>query len=381
MAALIGIDLSPVICRIVDVDVQRAMNGLRPTRLRRFSVLQQATPEMTAALAALHGRSAAVVVWGAPSDHRQVMVSDGNYLIMRREATRALALAGVDTRGALIDIARAPFDDNDTRRRPVVVAVASGAAVQAAIAPLREAGIDIKVIATPATALASLARARRFLTTSPQSGCGASPSVQVDAYVAIEESATCIALLRDGTLAAARELSWGFLERRRYPRRREDIAVRIVEELSEFLTTVGGSVASLRKVVLCGGAAELGSIAADLTKRFDVEVEPLLEPFGFATALDAAIVERCADLWMAWAVAVDQQTPLNLIHLRRRQFAQARFARAAVAAGIVVGVGLAWEAARCALRTELVPAVHNEATVRPTATLQQPPYGAAENLK
>jgi len=380
MAALIGIELSPTICRIVDVDVRRSKSGLKPSQLRRFSILQQDTPEMTAALAGLRGRSAAVVVWGAPSDHRQVMVTDGNYAAMRREASRALAMAGVDTRGALIDIARAPFNaESDTRRRPVVVVLASSAAVQAAIAPLQRAGIDIKLIATPATALASLARVRRLLAENAATRSG-DDTPRIDAYVAVEESATCIALLRDGALVAARELSWGFLERR-YPRRREDMALRFADELSEFLATVGGSIQSVRQIAVCGGAPELRSLAADLTQRFGIEVESLDVPFGFANPLDAGTLQRCADLWMAWAVAVDQQAPLSLIHSRQLQAAHARFARAAVAAGIVVGVGLAWEAARCALRAAPAPPTHHAVSQRPVETLQHTASGAHENLR
>jgi hypothetical protein len=351
MAAHIGIELSVGVCRIVDIDVRRTKTGLESTRVQSFSVLQSGSSELASCLLALRGRSAAVVVWGAPGDHRQVMVTAGRYDAMRMEASRALALAGVETRGAMVDIARAPSAAGHATRRPVVVALANGAAVTAAVRPLRAAGIDIRTVATPATALASLARARRRLARTRAASVPAHGRVGiVEAYVAIEESATCITLLREGTLVAARELSWGFHEGRRGQiRRMEDIAVRFADELGEFLTAVGGSLESIRQVTLCGGAPDLRTVAAVMTERFDIEVEPLDEPFGIDGTLDASTRERCADMWMAWAAAADQPAPLSLLHARQRQAAHGRFARAAIAAGVMVGVGLGWQAAHSPL--------------------------------
>src|SRR4051812_25462441 len=126
--ARIGIELSSGVCRIVEIDRPRAAAPSGAPRVRQFSVFMQGSAELTAALAALRGRAAHVVGWGALGDHRQVMVTTGSYDAMRREAGRALALAGVDTRGALIDIARAPWSGAATsRRRPVVVALADAA--------------------------------------------------------------------------------------------------------------------------------------------------------------------------------------------------------------------------------------------------------------
>jgi hypothetical protein len=69
---------------------------------------------------------------------------------------------------------------------------------------------------------------------------------------------------------------------------------------------------------------------------------------------------------VAWAAAVDQQTPLSLLHSRQLQATQARFARAAVAAGIIVGVGVAWQATRCALHSAPVAQTHRTVDARPT---------------
>ena len=61
--------------------------------------------ETEAKLAMLRKASAAVVVWGVPSDHRQVMVTDGSYERMRRDALASLARVGIETSGVLADIA------------------------------------------------------------------------------------------------------------------------------------------------------------------------------------------------------------------------------------------------------------------------------------
>ncbi len=359
MAAQIGIELSAGVCRIVDVHVRRSRNGLTTTRVRRFSVFPQGTPETATALAALRGQPAAVVVWGVPGDHRQVMVTAGSYDSMRREARRALALAGVETRGAMLDIARAPTVVDAGPRQPVVVALANGSAVRAAVEPLRAAGIEITTLATPATALVSLARARRRCVESDSKlhalradGTDHRP-VFVDAYVAIEESGTCITLLRDGALVASRELSWGFQTGRRgEPRRREDIACRLVDEFASFMTTVGGSMRSVRRATLCGGAPDLHGVATIVAAQFDVDVVALDAPFGIDDTSDAEAVNRCADLWMAWAVAVDARAPLSLVHPRHRKAVQTRLARVAIAAGIVAGIGLGYEVARPLLRVD-----------------------------
>ena len=360
LAAHLGIELSPGICRIIDAEVRRGRDGMETTRVRRFSVLSRVSDDCTAALAALRGRRARVLVWGAPGDHRQVMVTAGGYESMRLEARRALSLAGVETRGAMIDIAPAPVPIDADSRRPVVVALANGAAVRAAVAPLRAAGIDITAIATPAATLASLARARRHFASradepvSSPAGPGL-PAVSVDAWVAIEESATCIALLRDGALVAARELSWGFLAGRRgEPRRVEDIASRLIDECAAFITSAGGSMRSVRQMTLCGGATPLRTVAAIVRAQFGIDVLPLHAPLDVRMQVDDEQAAQCADMWMAWATAVDSRAQLSLLRLGQRRLARTRLARAAVAAGIAAGVIAGYEAVRPLLRA--VPA-------------------------
>lgn len=355
MAARIGIELSPSAWRVVELDViaTRGKPGPMATRVRRFDALRPGDPETAAALASLRRRDASVIVWGAPGDHRQVMVTAGRYEAMRAEATRSLGIAGVETRRALVDIARAPLTlsaapGSDARspatRRPVVAALASGIAVRAAIQPLLAAGIHVCRVATPATALTSLARLHR-------TQIGRRSEWAIEAYIALEEMATCITVLRGGTLVAARELSWGFAEGRRGDlRRAEDVAGVLADELGDFLATIGGSLGSIDRAVLCGGFPDLRGVAGLLHECSGVEVEPLDALFAIdQSGTPAACRERAADLRMAWAVAADAAAPLNLLHSRQRHAAQTRFARAAVAAGIIAGVGLGWGAAQSIL--------------------------------
>lgn len=375
MAAQIGIELSPGVCRLVDLETRRADGLVRVKRVRRFAVLPRDGEEMQTALAGLRGRSASVVVWGIPADHRQVMVTAGSYEAMRREAKRALSMAGVETRGALIDIARAPAPaaPERTRRRPVVAVLVDGAAAAEALRPLRAAGINVETLATPATALLSLARTRRAAgEPAVAAEVGESAAVVVDAWVALEDFSTGIALLRDGALVAARELSWGFrVGRRGNLRDREDVAVRFADELAEFLMTTGGSLHSVRRLTLCGGAPDLRTLAALVTERLGVPVEALDEPFGIEGELHPFVRDRCADMWMSLAVVVDRAAPLNLLHAQRIRAVHARFARAAVAAGIMVGVGLGWQAAQCPLlRAEPLSSPHR---VAPARSLPRPP--------
>lgn len=348
MTSQIGIELSVAACRIVEVDVPRSgAAGRALTRVRRYAVLPAAGPETSAAFRALRGRRAAVIVWGAPGDHRQVMVTAGRYDAMRAEATRSLAQAGVDTHRVLVDIARAPDAGYATAtRRPVVVALASANAIRAALEPLVAAGIRVKTVGTPATALASLARLRRRLQPS-------GVHEHIEAYVALEEMSTCVAVMRSGTLVAAHELRWGFAHNGLRLRPAREVAARLAHDLAEFLAAIGGSATSLDQLTVCGGFPELRSVGALLTERLDIEVEPVDAPFGVdesqLTEAPEAFRERIAGLRMAWAVAVDTTAPLSLLHARDVGRTQAHLARAAVAAGVVAGVWLGWQAAQSPL--------------------------------
>src|SRR5882762_7995499 len=188
MATRLGIELSPAACRIVEIEGGSAFRRRqRDTRVVSFSVLPPSGPETQAKLASLRERSAAVIVWGATSEHRQVMVTGGSHESMRAEAIDALTAA---------------------------------TEVSAALRPLRNAGIRLRTVATPAVALGSLARLRR----------ASSVPGTIEAYVALESTDTCLALVRDGVLVAARERAWGYVDHTspfNTPRRLGEVASRL----------------------------------------------------------------------------------------------------------------------------------------------------------
>ena len=342
MATRLGIELSPTACRLVEIDASARLRPAAGTRVRSFAVMPPSGPDTDALLASMKGKSAAVVVWSAASDHRQVIVTDARYETMRSEALQALATAGVPTRGVAADIAAVEGHAPRRSRRPVVVALADASLIAAEIDPLVRAGIRVRSVVTPAVALASIARARRA--TSAQAG--------IEAYVVIEESTTCVALMREGVLTIARELNWGFVADAVSGdiRPRADIASRLAIELDQFFDALGRSAKSATQVCVCGGVPDLRSMTVPLMERLDVEVEPLDSLFGIKAAglpePEDEFRDRIAELRMAWAAAADWPPYINLLRTRRREETKRRFAAAAVVAGVAAGLGGAWGIAR-----------------------------------
>src|SRR5437762_1729247 len=341
MTTHLGIELSPGACRIVEIDARSSPWTPRrgATRVRSFAVLPASGADTDAKLASLGGKPAAVIVWNASSEHRQVVITGGSYEAMRAEALASLASVGLQTRGVLADIAPAGGRPKRGIRQPVVVTLASSADVSAALQPLHAAGIRVRAVTTPAGALGSLARLRRAT---------AVPGT-IEAYVALEESVTAVALVRDTILIAAHELPWGYLEPGAGAlsvRPREEIARRLGDAITEFVASVGGEPHDIGQVCVAGGMPELRSMTAPLVERLDVEAEPLDSLFG----IDAAHLpepadefrDRGAELRLAWAAAADWPPAINLLRARRRQVSRTMLSRAAVAAGIVAGLAGGW---------------------------------------
>ena len=371
MATRVGIELSPAACRIIEIEgglpwVRRAPE----TRVLSFEILPPAGPETLAKLKALRKRSVAAVVWGVPTDHRQVIVSNRSYETMRREALAALAAAGIDTRGVLADIAPVSEGNDRSPRRPVTVALAASAPMMAALTSLTNLGIRVRSVLTPAAALTSLARTRRMFAVRGS----------IEAYVALDTTATCIALVRDGALITARELSWGYVDdvRRAEPRRLDDIVGRLAGELSEFVGAIGASASAVSQVCVCGGLPDLRSMTARLTEKLDIEVEPLdsldsLDPEPLLERADD-FRERCAELRVAWAAATDWPPAINLLRARKRQATKTALSRAAIIAGAAAGLGIGWQVQQSAWWRSRTPkpAARTASNVRPPVAATPP---------
>jgi len=340
MATRVGIDLSPASCRVVEIDAAPAWRRHKgETRVRSFAVLPPSGPETRAKLESLRKRHAAVVVWDGPSDHRQVTVTRGSYESMRADAFGALAAAGLQTRGVWADISPASGRWDRAKRRPVVVALASGSALASALQPLVDAGICLRSVTTPAMALASMARLRRPFSVPDA----------IEVYVALEEEVTCITLVRGAVLVAARLLAWGYvghLDALSQQRERDDITTRLAGAIRESVASIGGSSGDIGQVCICGGLPELRSMTAPLMERLDVEVEPLDSLFGINAVLlpepADEFRERVAELRLAWAAAADWPPPINLLRARSSHASKTTLSRAAVATGVAAGLVVGW---------------------------------------
>jgi hypothetical protein len=341
MSGRLGIELSPSACRIVDVDAPGRGRDARDTRVRSFAVLPPSGEETRTRLAALRRRSAAVVVWNMASEHRQVVVTGGTYEAMRREALAALGAAGLQTRGAAADIVPADGTLRRDVRQPVVVALASSAEMNAALSPLRAAGIRLRSVTTPAMALASLARRRRAF---------AVPG-RIEAYIALERAVSCLALVRDLQLVAATTLAWGYEDGESHMERpRDEIASRLAEAVVDFVAAIGGSTRDISQVCISGALPDLRSMTLPLMEQLDVEVEPLDSLFSIDAARLPAPAdrfrERVVELRLAWAAAADWPPPINLLRPQHRRTSRTVLTRAAVAAGVVAGLGTGWAVER-----------------------------------
>jgi hypothetical protein len=327
-------------------------------------------------LEGLRHRRAAVVVWGGRTEHRQVTVTAGSYESMRAEAMAALSAAGVSTQGVWADIAIGPPLGAEAGRRTVVISMASASDMADALHPLREAGIRLRTVTTPAVALGAIARWR-----PPAAMPGT-----IEPYVAFDEQVTCIALVRQGVLLAARDLPWGFVQADYSGselRSGDNIATRLADAIGESVVGVGGSRADIGQVCLCGALPDLRSMSLMLMERLGVEVAPLSSWVGIdATRLpEPADVfrQRAAELRLAWAAAADWPPTINLLRARRRQSSTIWLARAAVAAGAVAGVsGSWWLVEHLGFGGSNHPAVSRRRAPEPTLpVVYTPPEGAA----
>jgi hypothetical protein len=340
----LGIELSSTSCRVVEVQTGRRLGrDDADTCLTAFAMMPRHDAEVSARLNTLAGRRATVVVWAPGVDHRSVVVADGPYRDMKAEARAAVRAAGRGEGEALTDIAPIPINHTrryaDLNRRIVLLASAPMDQIAQVLSPLVAAGIRIDHVLTPAAALVSLARRRRSF---------ARPGA-FELYVALDETAGAVALIRDGVLLAAVDLAWGFVDEvdgQRAPRRREDVTALLAEDIAAFLFEGGLSCERIQHICVASGAPDLRSMSMMLMERLDIEVEPLDSLFGIDRARLPESEEDCRafvpTFRLAWAAAVDERPPLDLFRPQRWAARQSSLSRAAIAAGVVMGLGLGW---------------------------------------
>jgi hypothetical protein len=331
----IGIELTPVSCRIVEVEVhRRPLPASADVCVRSFHCLDKG-PATRAKLTMLRGHDLALVVWGLSSHHGQAFVKRGSFVRMRREAVAAARKAGIDTRRMLADMAVSSSSPLPAKDCPVTLALVDARQLRSVLQPLLDVGLRVRSIVTPPLALFSLAR-RRAAPAAP---------VQAEVYVSLEETATALALLQNGGLVGGYELRWGYRDERSEIRSRAEISYRLADEIDGLLARLEMDRSAVSQVCVCGGLPELRSMTMPLMERLDIEVETLDSLFG----IDASNLpdpsdefrERSAELRLAWAVAADWPAPLNLLRERQRRQLKIMLTRGAVAAGVVAGVSAA----------------------------------------
>jgi hypothetical protein len=325
----LGIELSGNACRVVAV-----VPGAEATCVRRFESLRLNDPATAVRLNRFRGRRASVVAWAIAADHTRVVVDDASYERMGAAARARVAALGREVQDSLSDIAPAFPPADVGAQRALILTSAPRAAVDRVLRPITDAGIRINTLTTAAGALVSLARLRRSLT-EPDA---------VELYVALDESATCLTVVSGGVLASTRTLDWGFRDPAvSRPADRVSLVQRFSESATAFLRETG-QLDRVSQVCVCGSMPGLRSMCASLNLQLEIEVEPLDSLFG----IDAdhlprptdGFRERAAELRLAWAVAADPRLQLDLFRPRTRHATAIRFARGAVAAGVVAGMGV-----------------------------------------
>lgn len=334
MRLKIGVELAPRRCRIASIE-GGGRSG-EPTRVLRFESLPLEDPETSVRLRTLRGRRVNVVAWEIASDHRHVTVQADSYDRMRAAACRASGSAVCRASSSLADIAPASPPVQKGESRTVFVESAPRAAVDRTLRPLLEAGVIPRMLTTPAGALWSLARLRQ-------------PVVESDGaelYVVVDESSSWGVLMAGGFVKASGQITWGYRDGERTAldgNSLEAVVKGMSEQLDTFVREAGCSQPP-RQVCVCSGFPQLRTLCARLTEVFDIEVEPMDSLFDVdADRLPEpadAFRDRISEARIAWAVAVDSRPQLNLLRQRERQVASMRFARAAVAAGVVAGLGV-----------------------------------------
>ena len=103
----------------------------------------------------------------------------------------------------------------------------------------------------------------------------------------------------------------------------------------------------LAQVRICGGLPELRSMAIRLMEQLDVEVETLDSLFRHRPGSSASAAARIQGARDRYAPRVGSRCrlarPVNLLRERTRRVTKTMLSRAAVAAGVATGVGVAWQ--------------------------------------
>lgn len=352
MANRLGIELLPTTCRIIEVLAptdwlgrRRARAGV--SRVKAFHEIPY-SPETAASCAAevrrLMGRrvrETRVAVWGLRSTHQVLYLPRGSRdeieTLARRDG-RSKAL-GAAARQAADSVMIGEYVEAG-RVETGYVSVPAGE-IQARVQPFLDAGVSVAGAVTPAVAHALLVRQRWGLF-----GDAAT------AVLSVNGRATAITVVRGGVVLFARELPWGHDSDRSDRGGGFDaqaFAAELAAEVRRSLVFLKQQFkVDVGHVLVCGDLADLRTLTGPLTHELSVEVETVDSLDGFDVAHLPEPTEefrsRIGAYRTAWALAVDNAPPMNLVPhevktVRIDRPSQLRIGWAIAAAAVVAAAG------------------------------------------
>jgi hypothetical protein len=316
-----GIDLSPARCVVVDADVAsrwRKHGERTSVRVHNFATLGNvdSARALTAELRRLaDGRAfpkrAWVTLWDVRSSHQYLLLPSDRHLNLDSVARQhGASVFGLDARDISVGVAQGASSEPAAHKKiELSFFAASAQDIHARLRPILDAGFVVEGVATPCGALWAQARLRRT----------AVPG-EVHAYVALGAAMSALAIVSNGFLLYARELSWGYAESLvgpPTPLPREDLAARLATELRRsFLYVKQFWEEDPSQVLLCGDMPEIRSLTAPLIERLNIEVETLYSLDGIDSAAlpepADRFSEQVASLRLASAIAAEPP-PVNLL--------------------------------------------------------------------
>ena len=211
------------------------------------------------------------------------------------------------------------------------------AAVKPLLAPLTNAGFKVDRVVSPCNALAALGR----LKTSRFEGS--------TCWLAINRGGVAIVVVRPGKLLYAHSFAWdstiGASGSQARLLQRYSLVSFLSPEVKRAMAEARKSGTPVYAVVTCGNIPDLRSLTMPLIEELDVEVETLDSFEGLVVKPPVAekLAESASAIRMACAAAIARGTrPWDPSKKRTGPIAVARYARAAVFAAVIAGVGYAW---------------------------------------
>lgn len=364
-----SIELHPTGSRLVEVEVSPARRAAADVDVRARYFTNDLPPStdtaaLTARLSAIRlqhkvSKNVWVTIWGLKTAHH----------FLRLPPAKPAALEGLAAREARKDIAALEADGDRAsvgiligaevqvgshRRREVSLVAVPGGEVRRRIHPIVDAGFVVDGVLTPALGLTAVARSYRESV----------PPGSAATYVALTAHATCVAIVRDGLLLFAREMSWGYEPRDQADGHAKDVeatvAARLASELRRSVLFFKQTFRSpVEQVVLCGDMPNLRALTAPLGEALAMPVKTHDALVGIDAAALPEPAERfrsdVAALRVVIATGADPAPPVNLLpsSIRANRESQAKIVRlaGALAASVCLVIAAWFLAGRSAARS------------------------------